>query len=56
MSEKKFLVEYFSNLKKLIDSEKYVDDIIRVKKILLDIEKLGFKKSQLCFQLICHFN
>ena len=43
MSEKKFLVEYFSNLKKLIDSEKYVDDIIRVKKILLDTNASGNK-------------
>ena len=34
MSEKQFLQDYFKNLINLINPEKYLDDLLRVKQIL----------------------
>ena len=43
MSETKFLKEYFNNLKSLIDNEKYIDDLIKVKDILKKTHSDGKK-------------
>ena len=34
MSDIKFLNNYFSNLKNLLSNDKYLEDLVRVKKIL----------------------
>ena len=36
MSEKNFLNKYLNDLKSLILNEKYINDLIKVKKILVD--------------------
>ena len=43
MNEKSFLNQYFNNLKKLINEEKYIEDLIKVKKILVTTHNLGKK-------------
>ena len=43
MSEKNFLNQYFNDLKKLIVEEKYIEDLITVKKILVDTHNSGKK-------------
>ncbi len=43
MSEIKFLKEYFSNLKSLLDNEKYFDDLVKVKNILKKTHSNGKK-------------
>ncbi len=43
MSDKKFLIEYFNNLKKLLNNEKYLEDLILVKNILKETNAAGKK-------------
>ena len=43
MSEVEFLKSYFGNLKKLISNESYLEDLVSVKKILIETHKNGKK-------------
>ncbi len=43
MSEKNFLNKYLNDLKSLILNEKYINDLIKVKKILVDTHNTGKK-------------
>lgn len=43
MSEVEFLKLYFGNLKKLISNESYLEDLVSVKKILIETHKNGKK-------------
>ena len=43
MSDINFLKEYFDSLKVLIDKEEYLENLIKVKKILLDTNSKGKK-------------
>jgi D-sedoheptulose 7-phosphate isomerase len=43
MNETKFLKNYFNSLKELINSEKYLEDLIKVKNILLETNSAGKK-------------
>ena len=43
MSDKTFLNNYFETLKKLIDPEKYISDLERVKNILKETHQIGKK-------------
>ena len=36
MTDKNFLINYFSNLKNLLQNDKYLEDLIKVKKILVE--------------------
>ena len=43
MSEVEFLKSYFGSLKELISNESYLEDLINVKKILIETHKNGKK-------------
>ena len=43
MTDTLFLKKYFTNLKKLIDEKKYLDDLIKVKETLIKANSLGKK-------------
>ena len=43
MSDKEFLNSYFINLKNLINNEKYINDLIKVKDILKSTHSAGKK-------------
>ena len=43
MSDKKFLINYFDNLKNLLSNDKYLEDLMRVKEILKKTHSEGKK-------------
>ena len=54
MSDKTFLNNYFETLKKLIDPEKYISDLERVKNILKETHQIGKKIMIFCNS--CYMN